>query len=283
MRSSYKGFSLSNAAALLAFSSLASAVTFDCNHVRVDGQSFDFSELGGAYAVHMIEDTPPSISNTTFTVNICTALGRTKNVPKVEECPGGTRICAIKTNYNAATNIEEVTEVRPIAGDYAYSHGRSLDPSLTRLKGSSSNSDTEREGVRVELNGGRFPFDKTSGVEQRAIIEFECNPERTGLEGLEKGSGGKPQEDKKKDDEEAEERLRTREEGEKKEGDDKAKPEDTSSLTLISYKQEGEGDKTTGVLRLNWKTKYACEGQTEHSPAKSTSGHWGWFTWLFIM
>lgn len=193
-----------------------------------------------------------------------------------DECPGGTRICAVKSNYNPAENKEEVTEVRPIAGDYEYSHGRGLSPHLTRLKGSASHSDAEKEGVRVELSGGRFPFDKNSGKPQKAIIEFECDAKRTGLEGLEKGSGGKPVEDDEKD----ERRMRRRAEGDD-DDDEKEPPEKQSSLQLVSYKNEGEEDKAVDVLRLNWKTKYACEGQKD-VPSKSKAS-WGFFTWFLIM
>ena len=78
-------------ALLLLLPALASAVTFDCQHVVVGGQSFDFGELRGPHSVHLIEDTPPSVSNTTFTLDLCKPLQRTKGVPKENECPGGTR------------------------------------------------------------------------------------------------------------------------------------------------------------------------------------------------
>lgn len=70
---------------------LVSAVTLDCKHLRVDGQSFDLSELGGPHAVHQIESEPPSISNMTFTIDVCDTLKRTKGVPKEDECLSGTR------------------------------------------------------------------------------------------------------------------------------------------------------------------------------------------------
>lgn len=89
MRPQPSSFSLSTA--LLLLPALVSAVTLDCKHLRIDGQSFDFSELGGPHSVHLIEDTPPSITNTTFTLDICNPLQRTKGVPKENECPSGTR------------------------------------------------------------------------------------------------------------------------------------------------------------------------------------------------
>lgn len=126
----------------------------------------------------------------------------------------------------------------------------------------------------VELNGGRYPLDKSSGQQQKAIVEFQCDPDRTGLEGLNGDS-------RDKIDDEKEERSK-RAEGEK-EGDkdgEKEDPKDAASLTLVSYRTEGED---IAVLRLNWKTKYACEGQTDHKPSAPKSNSWGFFTWFLIM
>ena len=67
--------------------------------------------------------------------------------------------------------------------------------------------------------------------------------------------------------------------------DDKEKPAEDASLQLVSYKSEGGGDNEFDVLRLQWKTKYACEGMTEHKPSSGnkSSSHWGFFTWFLIM
>lgn len=138
--------------------------------------------------------------------------------------------------------------------------------------------------MRVELNGGRYPFDKSTGQSQKAIIEFLCDAERTGLEGAEGDDRDKI------DDEETNTLLTARADDDKK-GDGEKDGEDgekdgeknKASLSLISYKVEGEGDRQTEVLRLQWKTKYACEGQTEHKPSPSKSSHWGFFTWFLIM
>lgn len=53
------------------------------------------------------------------------------------------------------------------------------------------------------------------------------------------------------------------------------------SLQFLSYKAESETD----VLRLKWRTKYACEGvkAPSGSGGSSSSGGWGFFTWLLII
>jgi hypothetical protein len=162
--------------------------------------------------------------------------------------------------------------------------GRDIDAKFELLRNSKSNSDASREGVRAILNGGRHPFnDKKEGIDQRAIIEFVCDKERTGLEGDEKDGGEHEDEgadddkkdDDKKDDDKKEEKLRRREEG----GKGKCEESD-HSLRFCGYEEETEDkDKKVETLRLEWRTKYACED----APADERSSHWGFFGWFFIM
>jgi hypothetical protein len=151
------------------------------------------------------------------------------------------------------------------------------------LRDSKSNSDAGREGLRAVLNGGRFPFDdKKAGIDQRAIIEFVCDKERTGLEGDEKEDGDleddkddDKKDDNKKDDDKKEEKMRRRAE------DSKGKCEDSdASLRFCGYENENEKDKKIQTLRLEWRTKYACE---DAPPSSDGGSHWGFFGWFFIM
>lgn len=77
-------------AAILAVTPLISAVTFDCSHLRIDGFSFDLSELGGPKVVRHIEDGFPAVKNKTFTLDICNILEKPSSRDK-EQCPSGTR------------------------------------------------------------------------------------------------------------------------------------------------------------------------------------------------
>jgi len=264
--------------ALFLLPSIVSAITFDCNHFIVDGHSYNFEKLSGAHTVHWIRDEPPSISDFAFTVDLCKNIPRQKGIAKEEQCQTGTRICGIETVNNTASDKQMITQAVPIAGNYEASHGRGLDPKFERLKGSSSHSDAERDGVRIELGGGRYP-DSRNGMDQKAIIEFECDPGRTGLEGVE---------DLK------ERAVKVNADGEK-EGDGDDEKKDRSSLQFISYKPEGNEGDETNVLRLSWKTKYACEAAAGDDNDKGKKGDngdkgdgakkagWGWFTWLLIM
>jgi len=265
--------------ALFLLPSIASAITFDCQHFIVDGHSYNFEKLGGAHTVHWVREEPPSINDFAFTVDLCKNIPREKGVAKEEQCPTGTRICGIDTFNNTVSHGQMISKVVPIAGNYETSHGRGLDPKYERLKGSSSHSDAERDGVRIEFGGGRYP-DSSKGMDQKAIIEFECDPERTGLEGLEDMENRDVTVNKEGD-----------KEGEE-DGDDHEKEKNKSSLQFVSYKKEGnEGDETS-VLRLSWKTKYACEAAAAPDGDKKEKGEdgdkpkkagMGWFAWLLIM
>jgi hypothetical protein len=114
-------------------------------------------------------------------------------------------------------------------------------------------------------------------VNQRAIIEFVCDKERTGLEGDEK-DGGEHEDDKnddKKDGDKKEDKIRRRDEN------TKGKCEDSdNSLRFCGYDFEEESkDKKVRTLRLEWRTKLACED----APAADGGSHWGFFGWFFIM
>lgn len=168
-------------------------------------------------------------------------------------------------------------DVWPIAGDFIHDN-RPLEPQLARLKSSESHSDSEKEGLRITIKGGI-----NDDVEQKAIIELLCDPAHTGLE--RRGLAGMAEGDEKTADPPA------------GDGEDKPLPDPNAgkALQFVSYKPEpGEGKNApdVNVLRISWKTKYACEGQKDKPeadkpavdtpPAAKKSG-WGFFTWFIIM
>lgn len=124
----------------------------------------------------------------------------------------------------------------PVAGDI---DGRHTDEELKRLK--TSDAVAGKEGLRLTLNGGLY--DK---VKQKAVVEFICDRDRTGLEG-EKGE---------------------------------TETETEKSLKFVSYDTD---DKELHVLRLEWKSKYACEIVTSDPPPDQGGSSWGFFTWFIIM
>ncbi|KAI7975391.1 hypothetical protein EIK77_006347 [Talaromyces pinophilus] len=164
----------------------------------------------------------------------------------------------------------------PIAGYENALGGGSKDVEINLLK----SIDPDTEGVRVKISGGTIPEPELKKkYPASAIIDFQCDPNRTGLEGLKNDDDLDQATDSK---------LRRREDSDEgkdgdKEGEDKPAPK-TSSLTFQSFNLVD--DKEGFVLRLDWKTKYACEDYKRENPGSgggSGGGHWGFFTWLIIM
>ncbi|KAL8783422.1 MAG: hypothetical protein Q9213_004622, partial [Squamulea squamosa] len=78
---------------LLLLPTLAYTMSFDCTNIRDNKQSFDISALGNPISVMTSEDHSPSptMTNTTFTIDICKPLRKAKGIPKEEDCHTGTR------------------------------------------------------------------------------------------------------------------------------------------------------------------------------------------------
>lgn len=171
-------------------------------------------------------------------------------------------VCGIEDAYDPVSDTwNHFDSVIPIAGSYGTSTGKGLDATFTRLK----KEDTENEGLRMELHGGKY-----AELDQMAIIEFQCDLEKTGNEGF----------DSIDDRRRSTNTTESPEDGESGDGDDK---DEAKSLQFVSY---GLRDDKTKLLRLNWKTKYACEDYEDDDNDGNSSGgssHWGFFTWFIIM
>ncbi len=170
-------------------------------------------------------------------------------------------VCGIEhiiTKDDTATDI--IDRVIPIAGELRDYGGYDLDAKWERLKGSKSNIDFKKEGLILELNGG-FVVNNGKNRKQKAIVEFLCDKTRVGDENLWNG------EDKY-------------DEGKEKRED--GAPEDDASTPSLEFVAYDTSDADVDVLRLKWRTKYACEDTKPEQDAER-SRHWGFFTWFIIM
>ena len=165
-----------------------------------------------------------------------------------------------------------------------------IDAKFNLLSESGSNADASRKGVKAELHGGRFPIDnKKNGRDQMAIIEFVCDPERTGDEGdetEEPDKSGDNDDDKKEKEGDDKDKDNDKKDGEKpqlrrRDGEETGKCQDSdASLRFCGYSAEDiKKDTKTNVLRLEWRTKYACKD----TKPEDGGSHWGFFTWFIIM
>ncbi|KAL8654078.1 MAG: hypothetical protein Q9226_003576 [Calogaya cf. arnoldii] len=244
---------------------------FDCSSIRDDKQSFDISALGSPISVMTSEDHSPSPTktNTTFTIDICKHLKKAKGIPKEEDCPTGSRVCAIRRLVNTFENSTSFEDAIPIAGQYTLNGGTELDPEITRLKTSSTASDREKEGFRVALHGPKYP-DK-NGQKQKAVIEFLCldKAEEKNKKAEKRGLTTRKDEDENGDEEDHSATGEIADDGH------------GGTLKYLDYSTVGEEK----VLSLEWRTKYACEDAAKKGgdDKSSSSGHWGFFTWFIII
>jgi len=239
---------------------------FECGNVVADGIHWDLAALSGVHNVYHSVLQPPSLANWTFSIDLCGTIPFDKDISSDRQCPHGTKVCGIKTIHDASNDTAEpeMDQWVAIAGHYDMSSGNSLEVKPTRLK-----STGNREGLVLELTGGKDPFKKQKGVtqiKQKAIVELLCNKEKSGWEPAEEPKSKMIRRD---DEEDAPE-------------DDPPEENVGSALTFHSYGDEIVRDEIWGTLRLQWETKYACEDAESNSPP-STSGGWGFFTWIIII
>lgn len=191
-----------------------------------------------------------------------------------------------------------------IAGDLREQGGHDLDFKVERIGKESREASVSKEeaadrrGVRLVLGGGRFPLE-SGGVEQRAVVDFVCDKDKTGLEGewepedkYESAALSAPAEPRAW--KVARGIARATEEAPKatESAGEKQLLKDGAALLFDGY-GPGEGaDKDVRVLKLTWRTKEACESKRDEGGDRDDGGkeddgrgttHWGFFTWFVVM
>ncbi|QPG97544.1 hypothetical protein C2857_006504 [Epichloe festucae Fl1] len=279
--------SLSAVLLSLSLAPLSSLAMLHCENILIDGYKFNLEKLKGPHSVltSKYDSVTHTYHNTTYTLDVCGPLKKSGKSKFKEECPNGTRVCAIQRLIKGDTDIVET--VTAIAGALENVGGSQFEYEATRLNGSDSNSDAHKEGLRLVLKGGKHPLDAPvkERREQKAIVEFLCD-KNEGTEGEWEDSEDKysklgRSEDKKEYVEKGED--------DNNDGKDQSFPEhqlkkENAALIWESYGPEKDAD----VLRLTWHTKYACEKRDGNDDNNKGDGgdastHWGFFTWFVII
>ena len=117
--------------------------------------------------------------------------------------------------------------------------------------------DPDQEGLLIKMSGGEYTTEVEPGVEKKvavgAAIDFQCDPDKNGLEGLD-----------------------TETEGVYIEGN-----QTTQSLQFKSF---GTVDDGSYLLKLDWKTRYACDNYLkDRKEGQSGSSGWSFITWIIIL
>lgn len=178
-------------------------------------------------------------------------------------CANLVSVCAIDRLIKNGT--DEFIFAYPIAGSLENHGGGPLDSKWTLLRKSTSNEGSKKEGLSLEMHGGFRGIGKQK-KSQKAIVEFVCDREREGLENL-------------LDPEDKYESPKSRRgEGEKRDEE----PKDDQNSPSLQFDSYDTRDEKVDVLRLNWRTKYACEDSKGEQDAEKKAG-WGFFTWFILM
>lgn len=181
-------------------------------------------------------------------------------------------VCGIKTiRHPDDEEKPAVDEVISIAGSFATSTGKGLDPKYQRLEDLPA---SDMKGLRIELHGGTY-----QKKNQKAIINMQCDPDRTGNENGHIKKGKEDEDEKVRDAEDEDEDKK-----DDKDKDDSKEGENENSLSFVSYKYEDD-DKDVKTLRLDWRTKYACQDYEEddNEEGNKNGRHWGLFTWFVVL
>ncbi|PYH45819.1 autophagy-related protein 27 [Aspergillus saccharolyticus JOP 1030-1] len=240
---------------------------FNCKDIVVDKVKYDLSALGGVHTLYNVVENPEeSVTvNTTYVVNICNILGKAAHRGRLN-CGTSKKICGFE--YRTHTNSTvETDQGFPIAGLDPMGHG-SPDAEISRLK----QSDSEREGLLLKMSGGSYEDSAGKKHTAKAVIEFQCDPDRSGLEGLRTAD---------------EAQMRARDESGDNDNTPNPPQDDSgsgsgNSGSSLRFKSFGPVDDDAYVLRLDWTTRYACDKYLEGNRGDSSS-HWGFFTWLIIL
>jgi len=143
----------------LSITALAFEDPFDCRF-QVNGFKYDLEALKGEHAVSRERDTPPTREIVSVKFSLCSDLKHQEDLPDVDQCPPGTRVCLTKTNRKDESN--RIVSVIPMA------QTSGLDPSYSTL--------SSPKGVSIFLHGSLYPHPiNTTDAQQSVNITLLCD------------------------------------------------------------------------------------------------------------
>ncbi|KAJ5226386.1 hypothetical protein N7468_007611 [Penicillium chermesinum] len=205
---------------------LASAGTFDCGKIKVNSNTYDFLPLGGVHEISHVSngnETSGYVTNTTYLIDICAPLGKFASHKHPQDGNGDER-----WGYSVA-GVE--------SGEGA------KEPELKLLK----EVNEDLQGLRLKIAGGKY----RSSVEAKekaaaAVIDFKCDPDRSGLEGI----------------------TTVKNNGEKRR---RAEGDESSTDPSLTFKSFAPDDDDTYILKLDWRTRVACDNFQSGKESSSNS------------
>ncbi|ORY80034.1 autophagy-related protein 27 [Protomyces lactucae-debilis] len=125
------------------------AADWDCE-VTLDKVRFNLNALAGVHRLTVSHSTPPTITNTTYALDLCSPLPLDKNVDAAEQCPENTFVCRTKAAVKQET--ETIVEVLAMGVN---------GPKATKSK----------DGLSLAFSG----LENGDGDAQSAVVELVCD------------------------------------------------------------------------------------------------------------
>ncbi|KUJ21570.1 uncharacterized protein LY89DRAFT_377990 [Mollisia scopiformis] len=258
--------------------------TYDCNNIVLKGRQWHLKELGGPKSVLQSEELASGFKNTTYTIDICKPLKREN---KEINCPNFARgmlsvdavlswtftktqlVCAVERDVTKDGKADSLMDSWPLAGDLRDYGGKDLNAKWESLSESNSHADSEKEGLRLSMNGGLHKVNNEQRA-QKVIVEFICDHDLFGDENL-------------WDPEDHYESVPDkRAEGDDTDGPKNGETQDPTGAPSLQFLKYDRSGTDMDILRLSWRTRFACLDAGDEK-TRDPNGHWGFFTWFIII
>ncbi|KAI0777632.1 hypothetical protein BD413DRAFT_467353 [Trametes elegans] len=155
---------------------MLSSLTEQCKFT-LEGQAFDLCPIldgnDGGWTLETERRTPPTITKTSYSINLRGPLEKDENAAQHEQCPPGTWICQIVSNRRPFHNDEEprVLQTVPVAGAMnlpnitRYHPGVNITAQLAPPR-----QDAHHDVLHIRLHGGFYVYGP-----QKADLQFICD------------------------------------------------------------------------------------------------------------
>ncbi|KAI0746711.1 hypothetical protein C8Q80DRAFT_1176892 [Daedaleopsis nitida] len=128
----------------------------------------------GGWTVEFERRTPPTVTKTSYKIDLKAPLERGEGVPRFEQCPPGTWICQTISNRRPQYKEEEsrVLQVIPVAGSMNLPNITSYHPGVNfTAQLATARDDPKTHILHIYLHGGWYVYGA-----QKADFQFLCDP-----------------------------------------------------------------------------------------------------------
>ena len=156
--------------ALFAAGAAAAKSSWDCQ-VTIDKVRFNLQALGGLHTLGVSHATPPTVTNTTYAVDLCAALPIDKEIDAAEQCPEGTYVCRTKVALKGDTST--VLEVLAMGAESPAASRDKDVLTLTYQGGKNGDGDTQKTVVELQCDKEAGPGEPSLVSDRAGVVTFQ--------------------------------------------------------------------------------------------------------------